>query len=267
MNNKGLRFDMHIAFAPKSERKLIEWVEINKSHLIEKYKVYRPRIGVFAQAAKCAEQNISGENIIPTYTCNFFAESFEEAQIIMNSIVKMMMLDPILEKYFLRARPEGQCSEIKYYPKEKRLKYLHGPSITHKKYFPKTVEKDEYYDAHIHLFGINSKEQYINAALVAGKYDMPIIINMLKEKPRPFITARWYNTSLKQALKSLENIYQHLYPILKEMGIEMKLIPEFEITKFDPDCQVTDKGWMPIPSNPFEIIEEHCIPPKNLFVN
>jgi hypothetical protein len=132
-----------------------------------------------------------------------------------------------------------------------------------------TVSGHEYYDAHIHLDGISNVQQYEYAARKAGALNMPIITNVLKPHLRPFITVRWYNVALDEALHSLKTIYDTLFADLKAQGITMKLMPEFEMTKYDPDCQVTDRGWMPTPFNPFELSADgyHKPPPQYQFTS
>jgi hypothetical protein len=51
---------------------------------------------------------------------------------------------------------------------------------------------------------------------------------------------------------------------VKSIGLTMSLTPELELTIQDPDCQVTDKGWMPDCSTQFEFTEEHCLPSSRL---
>lgn len=268
MSKEGLRFDMHAAFRPESEKTLKEWTELNKNALIQKYDVYRPRFGVFAQSEKCAAENESAESVIPTFTCNFFAKGFEKADQIMDQVMSSMFSckqhGEYLKKNFLRVRSEGQYSLLKYDTETRKIQETREQSENEQKYFPSKVENDEYYDAHIHLSGITCKNMYTNVAYKASKHRMPIIVNINKDasKQKPFLTVRWYNTTLESAIESLENIYNDLYLTLLKDRVKMKIAPEFEVTMNDPDCQKTDRGWMPIPSNCFEITHDHCMAPE-----
>eukprot|EP00457_Paulinella_chromatophora_P013263 gb/GEZN01013544.1/.p1 GENE.gb/GEZN01013544.1/~~gb/GEZN01013544.1/.p1 ORF type:complete len:296 (-),score=14.27 gb/GEZN01013544.1/:20-907(-) len=256
-----LRFDMHIAFRPGALKALQQWVQVHALDLaLQHYS--RPRVGCFVQARKCSEHNISGEYEIPTFTCNFLATGFSNAHSQMRAVIEMMKQDEVLNANLLRGRTEAQFPTLLYSPQNKEL------AITDpREKFPARVFGHEYYDAHIHLDGILTPRQYEYAAQQAGAVSMPIITNILKPSLRPFVTVRWYNVSLEDALTSLTTIYNTLYRDLKSQGVSMALMPEFEMTKFDPDCQVTDKGWMPTPFNPFTLNDPtyHTPPPQYTF--
>lgn len=275
MEEKSLRFDMHVAYRSKCLETLIEWVSLVNNCLLFKNSllssssviIYRPRYGVFVQSKKCAEYNISGENLIPTFTCNFFATSFLHAEQIKESIMTIMFTTlPLLKKYFLRVRVEGQGCSVKYNPILKTLQYIVEPSEYYKQHIPLNVTGSQYYDAHIHLTGIINNDIYYGTAQIAAQHNLPLITNIFKENPKPFITIRWYNIDLQSALTSLNSMYNILYVKLLDINVQMDFIPHFEVTLIDPDCQVTDKGWMPIPEYPFKITNEYCCAPKELSI-
>ena len=267
-----LRYDMHIAFKLEAEETLKEWTIDHTDFLMNKGqadenrpRLYRPRFGVFAQSPHCAPQNDSGESVIPTFTANFFAEGQVEAQSIMDYVIETMKQTRELSDYFLRGRVEGQLAILKY---DEISRTLSSP-LTYDK-FPAKVEGEQYFDAHIHLKGIKNEGQYREVAAIAAsgagyRFNMPIIANVLKEEPKPFITVRWYDTSRENAFKNLEYIYQTLYPLFLNIDVEMSKIPEFEVTLVDPQCQVTDRGWMPTPTSPFDLKEPHFEPSSRVF--
>ena len=251
------RFDMHAAFRTEVREHLKIRIENTDEELKNKYSIFRPRVGIFVQAEECSLTNLSGEYIIPTFTCNFLAESFDDAHIRMKNIMKFICEDEILKKNFLRVRAEGQLPAVKYDPTHKTLSVI-NENI--EPIFPQEVFGDEYYDSHIHLYGIATVDQYIKACMYASEFSMPVITNILKEVITPFITVRWYNTTLPRAIENLKEIHENLYPKMLGINVNMKLIPELEMTKWDPECQVTDKGWMPTPKSPFKITEKYCVP-------
>lgn len=259
------RFDMHIAFRPSVQLTLENFIGENTDSIV-KLGVYRPRVGVFVQAPHCAHSNESGECIIPTFTCNFFSNTFTDANILMTKVEDFIKQNRELRDNLLRTRFEYQMPWHDYDVNKKKLISLYelepydGAMV---------VTGESYYDAHIHLHPIDgskiTRNQYYQAAQLAGKFCMPIIVNISKEKPIPFITVRWYNIEYNTMIKSLENIYNCLYEPISKIGLVMNLIPHIEMTFEDPDCQVTDAGWMPTPSNPFDLTDAHCEPPPELF--
>lgn len=182
LGNEGplLRFDMHAAFRPCVEQELLKWTRENESSLKEDLKIFRPRVGVFAQAECCAKKNKSGEFIIPTFTANFLAQNFEDAHLIMNKIMDAIGKNSLLKDNFLRVRSEGQLSAIKFTPQNSNLAYIQEKEESYLSQFPQFVKDDQYYDAHIHLKGITSEKLYLDAAMLAAKHNMPIIVNILK---------------------------------------------------------------------------------------
>ena len=258
---------MHLAF--RNTPSIVSMLEIickDPLFSIPNGKVFLRRYGVFVQADCCAKNNISNENIIPTFTCNFLASSDEEAQSITAKVVdKVFEYDKSLHKSFLRVRCEAQLSFLKF--SQQRLQLSNVIPVL----FPQSVSFNEYYDAHIHVLGLtfeNTLELWSKVAEIGLAQGMPIIINKTKiitaNQIKPFYTKRWYNTTLKAAMESLKNVYSVIVPKLTALKLEVALIPEFEVTTRDPDCQVTDQGWMPTPECVFEFTKEHVVIPTDI---
>jgi hypothetical protein len=241
MNNRkrNYRFDMHVAFREKAKDRLIEFTEnircdrifylllkINNRFLVGTwYYIYRPRVGIFAQADHCSKENLSGESIIPTFTCNFLISDeenvFAEADKIMNRVVDLLKTDDVLRENLLRSRFEYQLPSHSYNPEKKTFECINvsdqnnlDDGIVYDSIHPRalSVKGEEYYDAHIHLISKNlTREQYIKAAKIAASFNMPIIINLLKP-PKPFITMRWHNTTYESMINSVKILYNCLFP-------------------------------------------------------
>jgi len=264
------RYDMHAAFSNKQEvidilQAICKQLEQNNPH-----DFFRPRIGIFVQADCCLKSNPSKYSIIPTFTCNFNTLSGDDAESIMNNIMDILFkydTSGILKNNLLRVRCEGQLSILKFNPESDSMKYVE--SIP--KNFPTKVQDLQYFDAHIHILGLtkeNVLEKWAIAANIGAELDMPIIINKLKVEQgivKPFLTKRWYNVSLDEAIKSLGETYKIIYKMLNDIGLKVTLMPEFEVTMNDPDCQVTDQGWMPTPFCVFKLNEDHCVLPGSIF--
>ena len=196
-------------------------------------------IGYFIQPEYCKYVNPSGTNKIPTFTCNF-KSTIKDAENHMKHVMEIIFeLFPILKSSLLRVRCEGGLPVVQF--KKEQLEYVIPKS------FPKQVYDKQYYDAHIHVLD----ENWEKIRKEASRWKMPIIYNDLKEKKVPFITVRWYNTTIHEALNNLEQIYIDLCKTLT-----LKSCCEFEVTLNDPYCDITDKGWIPTPENDFDISGE-----------
>ena len=251
---------MHAAF--RNEDIVIIALEESIKKIVDT-DFFRLRYGIFVQADCCLKDNPSKYSIIPTFTCNFCALTNAEAEGKMNTIMDLLYqtdLTGTLRKNFLRVRCEAQLF-VKFNLDTGEMNNLYDIPQN----FPKKVKDLEYYDAHIHILGLTAEnilKDWPFIASVGAELDMPIIINKLKvdnkQLIKPFLTKRWYNSTLDESIISLGQIYKKLLG----SSISVPLIPEFEVTLNDPDCQVTDQGWMPTPFCVFKLTKEHCIIPK-----
>jgi len=231
-----LRFDMHAAF---KDNPMVLTELKNVCNKIQ--GTSRPRYGYFIQPEFCATINPSGTNRIPTFTCNFLA-TLVESEGRMNEIMENLFeISPTLRKELLRVRCEAG-----FFPKFEKgeLKIVHSSD------FPKEVLGDQYYDAHIHILD----KDWRKIAKIGQELGMPIIANVLKDPICPFLTARWYNCTLDDALEALKQKYHEL-----SKELHPKPFCEFEVTMNDPDCNVTDLGWLPVP-----LEEEYLVQPKEI---
>lgn len=257
-----MRFDLHAAFRPEAESAL----SYATKHFTATDGYYRPRYGVFVQADVCSQSNISRESVIPTFTCNFEADSFDQAhtktQQAIHRLFDNELYGAILKKNFLRVRFEAQLNNVKYEPDNQSLQFIFPRPDS----FPSEVHDLQYFDAHIHISGFNGRmlDLWQLVANAGAALEMPIIVNICKDELRPFLTKRWYNTTLEAVLKNLNEVYNTLYPQMQKLGLTLKYIPEVEMTYSDPDCQVTDQGWMPTPYCKFSLTEEHCRVPMKV---
>ena len=258
---------MHAAFSDSDYDNVVEALDLvcNKLNSLEKKEFYRPRFGIFVQPDCCAMKNAS---TIPTFTCNF-KSTVESSEKFMENMMELIYAHDdknILRGALLRVRCEGELSNLKYDLETKKMKTTFDMLCA----FPKSVKGLEYYDAHIHVLGLtfeNADEKWERMAKCGIDHNMPIIINKLKLNKgviKPFYTKRWYNTTLEEAIESLGLIYQDVYTKLVEIGLKPVLIPEFEITMNDPDCQITDRKWMPTPFCKFDLEEKFCKIPSEI---
>lgn len=239
-----IRCDLHCAFRPVAS-KVLEAVSNEFPTLLAGHKIYRPRFGIFVQPDICGQKNLSGETVIPTFTCNFNVDNEEEAKQLTCQVKDKLCTHPFLAENFLRIRYEIQISNVVW--KDGQLEFLFKmPEI-----IPTKVSGLNYYDSHIHIENLRL-EDWPKIAEAAAKFDMPIIMNVAKKELRPFITKRWYNSVLEDVFKDLAEIY-------KTLGVNfvLKTTPEVELTVWDPDCQVTDAGWMSTPNSYINLTEEY----------
>jgi len=239
------RFDLHAAFA--TEPKGLQLGEFDGV-------LSRPRLGCFVQAETCAKNNGSGTNVIPTFTGNFLAESLEEAE----KLTKYVG-DKLRKFELLRIRCEYQLPSLKYEQESRSLRVLNGNSPVAS--FARVAKGEEYFDSHIHMYGIDCTEKYESAGSLVS---LPIITNVSKTCPVPFVTQRWYNCTYEEAVKDLCLLYQRVFEPLQTMGVQVQCIPEMEFTHYDPDCQVTDAGWMQTPNTPFSLDRFHFLAPSQI---
>ncbi len=262
------RFDMHMAF--RGYDRVIESLHRVCKFLdgcsLKGELYYRPRCGVFVQADCCGKNNLSGETVIPTFTCNFIVNA-SDAERRMSEIVDIVKArDSVLEQNFLRVRCEGQFPILKFNPMLERIDEI----ADRPKDFPKNVSGEQYFDVHIHILGLtadNTLEKWAAVAKIGIDLGMPIIVNSLKIETgiiRPFYTKRWYDTTLNDAIASLGKVYHQMYQQLITIGLVPVLIPEFEVTMNDPDCQVTDQGWMPTSFCKFDFNDNHTLIPTSV---
>eukprot|EP01121_Diplochlamys_sp_Union-15-3_P022183 TRINITY_DN9369_c0_g1_i2.p1 TRINITY_DN9369_c0_g1~~TRINITY_DN9369_c0_g1_i2.p1 ORF type:complete len:196 (-),score=23.39 TRINITY_DN9369_c0_g1_i2:22-567(-) len=172
---KDTRFDMHINFRHEAHEELEKWTLENTDTLVNILKLARPRVGIFCQSPECAPNNPSNETIFPTFTCNFFAKDFTEAQSKFEKVASMIKENPTLRDCYLRGRTEGQIPFIVYQTDKNSFKCLLSKlPIIHLKaigtndskeevlvldeqfknrirHLPQKVTDDQYYDGHIHL--------------------------------------------------------------------------------------------------------------------
>lgn len=234
------RFDLHAAFA--------------KRPMLGNFPTLsRPRLGCFVQAAICAEKNGSRTNIIPTFTANFLASSLEDAENITKLVAEQC------DSSLLRIRCEYQLPAMKYEKTLQQLRLINEQTSVAP--FAHVAQNSEYFDCHIHLDGVNTAWKYQTAGEMIG---LPMITNVGKPKHTPFVTQRWYNCTYEEVLKSVCSLYQRVHGPLEAIGVQMRCIPEMEWTHYDPDCQVTDAGWMPTPSTPFVVGAPHFVPPVQI---
>jgi hypothetical protein len=180
--------------------------------------------------------------------------------------------DGVLRDNFLRVRCEGQFPNLKFNP----IKGCMDEIAERPKEFPTKVSDKQYFDTHIHILGLtigNAVDRWSEVAKIGTELGMPIIINKLKIETgivKPFYTKRWYDTSLNDAILSLGEVYKVICERLEKIGLKPVMIPEFEVTMSDPDCQVTDQGWMPTSFCKFELDDRHTLIPteiQNAIVN